>query len=158
MLFRSVVIGRAQKSDVWLDDPKRLVSQDHAEIVVADGRYWLRDLASINGTDLNSMPLEASQARELHTGDSIEIGNFTIECTIDRAITGRTDTVFDFEGNNPFDEHVDELGRVLHVIADKYEESTSTRVMNGALNQALARVIAPLNSREAWRVISRFLD
>ena len=64
------VIGRAPGVDISLGD--RRVSRCHAEIVRREGRYFLRDLGSKNGTYLNGERLEAAQL--MHDGDEIHLG------------------------------------------------------------------------------------
>ncbi|MHB0878234.1 MAG: FHA domain-containing protein [Anaerolineae bacterium] len=64
-----LVIGRDATADIVIDD--RRVSRAHAEIVRRDGRYFLRDLGSKNGTCLNGDRLEA--AALLHDGDEIHV-------------------------------------------------------------------------------------
>lgn len=41
-------VGRASENDLVVDDPA--VSQEHLEVVLQSGRWWLRDLNSTNGT------------------------------------------------------------------------------------------------------------
>lgn len=50
---RAVTIGRHPKNDVVLDDAR--VSAHHAEIYQHDGAWWVRDLGSTNGTELEGL-------------------------------------------------------------------------------------------------------
>ncbi|MCX7944601.1 MAG: FHA domain-containing protein [Deltaproteobacteria bacterium] len=64
------IIGRSPDSDIRLKDP--WISRSHAEIIVSeDGRFYLEDLASVNGTYLNGQKISRS---ELRHKDSIYFG------------------------------------------------------------------------------------
>lgn len=51
----SFVIGRDEPCELWLDDPH--ISRRHAEIRREQGRWWLLDLGSRNGTRLDGKPV-----------------------------------------------------------------------------------------------------
>lgn len=63
------VIGRG--SDCQLILPERQVSRYHAKIVFSNGRYYLHDLESKNGTHLNGKPVTTPTA--LQDGDEVQI-------------------------------------------------------------------------------------
>jgi hypothetical protein len=68
----SVIVGRGGANvecDIVL--PERQVSRQHAEIFRDQGRYYLRDLDSKNGTYLNGQPVTV--AVELYDNDIIQI-------------------------------------------------------------------------------------
>ncbi len=69
-----VLIGRDSHNDVSL--PSRYVSRHHALIVVQEGRAWIADLKSMNGTYLNSR--RVSQ-KALQHEDVISIGNHRVK-------------------------------------------------------------------------------
>lgn len=64
-------IGRAEDNDVVLDGPS--VSRYHARVIPAEGRYFVADLASANGTFLNGERLRG-ESRWLNGGDTITVG------------------------------------------------------------------------------------
>lgn len=69
VLQRDFRLGRDDTCEIHLDDP--MISRRHAEIVHQDGRWWLQDLGSRNGTLLNGMritrvPLPAHGEIRLH--------------------------------------------------------------------------------------------
>ena len=69
----AIGIGRHPLSDLQLDGERDLdVSARHARIESSDGRYWLRDLGSTNGTFVNGTRIVTS--RELRNGDVITLG------------------------------------------------------------------------------------
>ncbi len=63
-------MGRAGTNRVVLKDD--LCSREHAEVYHADGRWRVRDLNSLNGTRVNSDPLESEW--ELSPGDEVHLG------------------------------------------------------------------------------------
>ena len=67
------VLGRSRQSDVYVTDVN--VSRRHAEVVREDAEYWLVDLGSTNGTQLNG---ERVQRARLDDGDVITIGSTEI--------------------------------------------------------------------------------
>ena len=71
------VVGRDQTTDLRL--ASHHVSKRHAAVEVRDGRVFLRDLGSTNGTVLNGEPLRDAEA-ELHSEDKIRFG--PIRCKI----------------------------------------------------------------------------
>jgi FHA domain-containing protein len=67
---RTVKLGRALENTLVASN--EYVSRAHAEIRPRDGRYYLRDLGSRNGTFLNGKKLSAE--RELAADDTITLG------------------------------------------------------------------------------------
>jgi Protein of unknown function (DUF3662)/FHA domain len=67
---RVVVIGRSRECDVRLADTN--VSRRHAELRQDGATYWLVDLGSTNGTNLNGRRVEREK---LSDGDAITIGS-----------------------------------------------------------------------------------
>ncbi len=70
VVSRIVVIGRSRECDVRLADTN--VSRRHAELRQDSATYWLIDLGSTNGTDLNGRRVEREK---LSDGDVITIGS-----------------------------------------------------------------------------------
>lgn len=65
-----LIIGRDDVCDVTLDDA--MVSRSHARLYREnDGRYWIQDLKSKNGTLVNDKPVATASLRD---GDRIGIG------------------------------------------------------------------------------------
>jgi ABC-type multidrug transport system ATPase subunit len=64
-----ITIGRDSSSDVFINHP--VVSKQHAEIVKQDGKFFLVDLGSTNGTFVNGIKVKRHQLHEL---DRIVIG------------------------------------------------------------------------------------
>ena len=75
-----VVIGRSRDADITVEDPN--VSRRHAEVRRDDGAFWIVDLGSTNGVELNGRRVD--RARLSHS---------------DRVVLGRTDLVFENPGS-----------------------------------------------------------
>jgi hypothetical protein len=75
---RRTVIGRSKDCDLQLDDPN--ASRRHAEVRQEGTSYWIVDLDSTNGLEMNG---RRAKRAKLDTGDKITIGS--------------TDLVFDVE-------------------------------------------------------------
>jgi serine phosphatase RsbU (regulator of sigma subunit) len=71
----SLKIGRSSKNDVNLSFDLSL-SRFHAEVTRQNGRYYVADVGSRNGTSLNGKPVV--QSTELRVGDRITLGETTI--------------------------------------------------------------------------------
>lgn len=78
-LIGGLSIGRSKDADVQIDD--RYASSIHARLFSREGRHFVEDMNSTNGTTLNGATL--SGEAELVDGDTIQIG----------------DTVFRFEAS-----------------------------------------------------------
>lgn len=79
-------IGRRPYNDIVLND--LTVSGEHAVLLWADGKTWIEDLQSTNGTRLNGQALTQRQA--LQTADTIAIGQYALR--YDAATTSVTAT------------------------------------------------------------------
>jgi pSer/pThr/pTyr-binding forkhead associated (FHA) protein len=64
-----VVLGRSKDSDIQVEDAN--VSRRHAELRREGPAWWLVDLGSTNGTELNGRRVQRSK---LNDGDTITLG------------------------------------------------------------------------------------
>jgi adenylate cyclase len=83
-LAEAVVLGRPRHGvhvDIDLT-PDLRVSRPHARISVADGRYWIEDLGSANGTEVDGQPIKGMGKIRLEPGQSIRISDTTIEVDV----------------------------------------------------------------------------
>jgi hypothetical protein len=71
-----VVVGRSRECDITISDPN--VSRRHAEVRREDGSYWIVDLNSTNGVEVNGKRIE--RARLTHS---------------DRIVLGQTELTFE---------------------------------------------------------------
>jgi hypothetical protein len=70
---RRVVIGRSRECDIQVEDPN--VSRRHAELRQEGASYWIIDLDSTNGLEVNGRRLKRSK---LEDGDRVTIGSTEI--------------------------------------------------------------------------------
>lgn len=64
-------VGRSEENTLVLDD--EFVSSAHAMVSLREGRWWLRDEGSTNGTMVNGQRIEGEMP--LREGDELQIGH-----------------------------------------------------------------------------------
>jgi FHA domain/Protein of unknown function (DUF3662) len=67
---RRLVIGRSRDCDIQLSDTN--VSRRHAELRQEGASYWIVDLASTNGIEVNGKRVKRAK---LHDGDKVTLGS-----------------------------------------------------------------------------------
>ncbi|HOJ93084.1 MAG TPA: FHA domain-containing protein [Dictyoglomaceae bacterium] len=73
IIKNETTIGREPENDITLIHPT--VSRFHAKIIQNDGKYFIEDINSANGTLVNGIKV----ARELlHDGDIIQVGDVVL--------------------------------------------------------------------------------
>ena len=70
---RRVVIGRSRECDIQLSDPN--VSRRHAEVRQEGATYWVVDMNSTNGIEVNGRRLKRAK---LENGDTVTLGSTEI--------------------------------------------------------------------------------
>src|SRR4051812_10892822 len=75
-LHGSVTIGRDESSDFAFTSPT--VSREHAAITIRDGRWYVEDRGSFNGTFLNGTRVQPGAPLPLRHADRIAIGSETV--------------------------------------------------------------------------------
>ncbi len=83
----SVIIGRPRhgvRVDIDLT-PDLRVSRPHAQISIVDGHYWIEDLGSANGTDVDGQAIKGKGKLRLEPGHVIRISDTTLEVAIPAA-------------------------------------------------------------------------
>jgi len=80
----SVVIGRPRHGvQVEIDlTPDLRVSRPHARISIAEGHYWIEDLGSANGTEVDGQPIKGAGKVRLKSGQQIQISDTTVTVDI----------------------------------------------------------------------------
>ena len=80
----SVIIGRPRHGvQVDIDlTPDLRVSRPHARISVAGGDYWIEDLGSANGTEVDGQPIKGVGKVRLEPGQRIQISDTTLQVDI----------------------------------------------------------------------------
>ena len=51
------------------------ISKKHAEVLVRDGKYYVRDVGSKNGTYVNGRMLSKNKEIEISNGDLLKLAN-----------------------------------------------------------------------------------
>jgi len=74
-------VGR-EDADVLLSD--KTVSRRHACLWVENGRVWVEDIGSTNGTQVAGQPLPTGERRELKDGDEVRFGGVRMAISIPR--------------------------------------------------------------------------
>lgn len=79
-LSDDIIVGRHEAGvDVDLDlQFDRGVSHKHARIWLEEGRYWIEDLGSRNGTLINGEHIQDTGCRSLQEADVIQVGDTTL--------------------------------------------------------------------------------
>src|SRR5262249_27251239 len=73
-----LVIGRDEHTAIALKDP--LASRHHAKISRENNQYWIEDMHSLNGTQLNGKPVTRSA---LANNDRISIGETVLTFVVE---------------------------------------------------------------------------
>jgi Protein of unknown function (DUF3662)/FHA domain len=64
-----VTLGRSRDCDITIDDPN--VSRRHAEVFLEEGGWWIADLGSTNGVEVNGERIDRAR---LDPGDQVVLG------------------------------------------------------------------------------------
>lgn len=70
-LGKDIEIGRAVRNGIIIKDP--YISSKHARFIFKDGKYYIQDCGSTNGTFVNGKEIKKS-TEPLDNGDKIHIG------------------------------------------------------------------------------------
>jgi pSer/pThr/pTyr-binding forkhead associated (FHA) protein len=76
---RSVVLGRSRDCDVQIEDPN--VSRRHAELRQEGSTYWIIDLDSTNGVEVNGRRVKRAK---LAPGDTFTVGSTEVTFSTER--------------------------------------------------------------------------
>jgi CheY-like chemotaxis protein len=116
----SMVIGRSDSDQHIFPEIDLLpynafamgVSRKHAEIEIHEGRLYLKDLNSTNGTRLNNVPLQAHQRYRLRHGDQIMVGQLRMQVLF--AVVPAHDITSRVPTTAMLDRQTQELARLEH--------------------------------------------
>ncbi|MFZ4825844.1 MAG: FHA domain-containing protein [Phototrophicaceae bacterium] len=83
---RPVLLGRLEQHEIdrynidlsHLSALERGVSRHHVALISKEGRVYVRDLGSANGTTLNGTELEANKLYPVHDGDELMLGRMLL--------------------------------------------------------------------------------
>jgi hypothetical protein len=76
---RRILLGRSRECDIQVEDPN--VSRRHAELRQEGASYWIVDLESTNGIEVNGRRVKRAK---LDSGDSFTVGSTDIVFTAER--------------------------------------------------------------------------
>src|SRR2546421_255988 len=74
-----LLLGRSRECDIQIEDPN--VSRRHAELRQEGSTYWLVDLDSTNGVEVNGRRVKRAK---LETGDTFTVGSTDIAFSTER--------------------------------------------------------------------------
>jgi pSer/pThr/pTyr-binding forkhead associated (FHA) protein len=77
---KGLVIGRESYCDLRLPDV--FISSKHCRIFFEDGKFFIEDLGSTNGTTIDGAEIAALQAMPLEPGQTVQIGVTVIKAGI----------------------------------------------------------------------------
>ncbi len=158
-----ITIGRDSTNDLFLDDVKRVVSKQHAEIIASGTTIHVTDLGSKNFTYLNGERLNAGHPYPVEPRDTIQIGEFKIILEIvdmkqapPPSAANDDKTLFDASFKNPFKDSAKLLAVALRSISKLYDEEAPNR-RDDALGQALSAAMEGDIDHEAYQFVAREL-
>ncbi len=73
---KEVTVGRNSKADVVLDGEDRRLSSVHCKMKWEDGKLYVLDMGSTNGTFVNGVPIRDMGRVVLRKGETIRIGSY----------------------------------------------------------------------------------
>jgi predicted component of type VI protein secretion system len=73
-------VGRERTAGVYLDD--KTLSREHTKFYIENGKLFVRDLDSKNGTYLNGSLIKNTQ--QLKAGDRVKVGSATFTVLVDQ--------------------------------------------------------------------------
>ena len=74
-----LIVGRSPSAGVYLDD--KTLSREHTQFYLQNGRLFVKDLESKNGTYLNGSLLQRAEA--LKHGDRVKVGTATFSVVLE---------------------------------------------------------------------------
>ncbi len=76
-----VLVGRSRKCDLHLPHPS--ISGEHAVVWWSEDQWWIRDLASRNGTTLDGDAVSSEQGRPMLAGQVLGFGSHPLGWTVE---------------------------------------------------------------------------
>ena len=73
---RKVTVGRNDKADVILDREDKKLSGIQCGMLWEDGKLYVWDMDSTNGTFVNGVPIKSMGRVVVHDGETIRVGSY----------------------------------------------------------------------------------
>jgi predicted component of type VI protein secretion system len=151
-----VVIGREEKNEVVLQDPRKIVSRNHAKILDKEGILKIIDLGSANFTYLNGERIFPNNDYTLNTGDIIKIGDYEIEVfLVQSKIINALDDQKTMPFSSPFADEVKKLFDDFNKLSEKYAVDSST-LKSEMLRFSIMQSLDSLEINEVNQIISEY--
>ncbi len=131
-------VGRAADASICLTPPE--VSAHHAELRWDGRQLWMRDLASLNGTEVNGRQVSAWTA--LRDGDRIRWGPVAADVVLARPQPPTASGAFPDRG--------DTLGTPPRRRADAKPSNRRIFISHASEDRRLAREVAAILRRQGW--------
>ncbi|UXI02678.1 type VI secretion system-associated FHA domain protein TagH [Photobacterium sp. TY1-4] len=111
---RLITLGRVRESDWYLPDPERVISAEHAQILITKDSFVIRDV-STNGLFINgsASPLGPNNTYYLEHGDEISISDYQIKVCIQAAEIKDVSLVQKIEGSESVRHSESEADEIL---------------------------------------------
>jgi predicted component of type VI protein secretion system len=87
---RGGTLGRSDSATFTLPDPERSISRTQAQVVYADGVYWIENTSAASAILHNGRPLSAGMRIALRAGDEVRIGGYTLQAAFEDDPTSTT--------------------------------------------------------------------
>src|SRR5271156_6536758 len=143
-LHGSATIGRDEGSDLRVIDTE--VSRRHATVMVEDGKAWIDDLDSLNGTYVNGERVVGHQS--LVGGDRIQVGMEMLELTL--PVEDQSTVIRQRPGEQPTTVNRVPLGEGRTIIGRRPALPPQPSRLREVLSQPVALLAAESGNRKWW--------
>lgn len=89
---REVTIGRNEKADLVLDQEDRKLSGVQCSLKWENGKLYVQDKGSLNGTFVNGIPIQAMGRVAVHDGETIRMGSYEYRIELEARPNGTEET------------------------------------------------------------------
>jgi adenylate cyclase len=144
---KEVVIGRSEEKDLIILDltPDQRVSRLHARIWEEYGRYWIEDLNSSRGTQLNGLEIKGRGKQEIKADTNVLIGQTTLQVELAESRESTHKTKYLERGTVLLPEkHPDEYGDAVVHDVDATDVNLATSQSTPAASNQLFKMVCDL--------------
>jgi predicted component of type VI protein secretion system len=87
---RGGTVGRSDNATFTLPDPERMISRVQAQVLHHNDGYWIENVSAASPILHNGRPLSAGMRVQLHDGDELRIGGYTLQAAFEHDETSAT--------------------------------------------------------------------